>query len=690
MRALKGMVVLLVLAGMLLAQQVYLIPQWTSPPQQAVPVDVAVSERGVVLATSLVNGGGYAIMFNNAGQVLSSLYYANGVGDASYKGNTFAFVTLSGNVIVEADNGTIIRSIPISPKEAFAIAMSPNGKEFVVCHGVCSAYTINGKKLWTFKDVKAVPNNPAWSGGLVFIPDAGGRKLVALNAKNGRLVYALKYEKPVYAVAACSDLLAVGVDDSVYVYSIAKEKPILLGAAKLGAPVNDIAFGPQCDVMLVASGNYVYTLNRNAKVSGRAFMGGLVQALAWNGDYVAIYKVNGAGLAQVQLFKASVAFSTPKTRYQLNFTKINALEALPLTYPSEDGSIFLLVRNIEGKLQIWTMKGTKVIGKYDLPTNERVIFVPDVRTGEVAKLGKSLLVQIGNKLYAVYGNEAKLLKEVNAKYAFFMKVKNKIYAVKAEVKRLGNYTEIYCSYVNGPSYAFKLPRNATFVILPDALDARGCLVAWTLRMKPVVYYEYQGVNGKATGKIDLTNAMAGFGLIYLEKGPGQSEPYVVITRATGQRRVVLELNDALTGQKLNVTLPLTFTVVGAGDYLGEGYIGDFAVFAINGTRGSLVILNTKNAVKRIDLGKIGNTVAVVKGLAYHKGYWKSVFGVGSFTSNLVDVKTNIGTFKFALKNVVIVPSTLNVLLHLGKTELCYTAIVNQPQAVYYSSACLKR
>ena len=688
-RALKRIALILALATFLLAQQVYLVPQWTSPPQQAVPVDVAVSERGVVLATSLVNGGGYAIMFNNVGQVLSSLYYAQGVGDAAYKGNTFAFVTLSGNVIVEADNGTIIRSIPISPKEAFAITMSPDGKEFVVCHGICSAYTINGKKLWTFKGVRAVTNNPAWLGELVFIPDASG-KLIALNAKDGKLVYELNYGKPVYAVAACSDLLAVGVDDSVYVYSISKAKPILLGVAELGAPVNDIAFGPQCDVMLVASGNYVYTLNRNAKVSGKAFMGGLVQALAWNGDYVAIYKINGAGIAQVQLFKASVAFSMPKTRYQLNFTKINALEALPLTYPGEDGTIFLLVRNLEGKLQIWTMNGTKVIGKYDLPTNERVIFVPDVRTGEVAKLGKSLLVQIGNKLYAVYGNNAKLLKEVNAKYAFFIKVRNEIYAVKADVERLGNYTEIKCSYSNGLSFAFKIPKNATFAILPDALDAKGCLVAWTVRMRPVVYYEYQGTNGKASGKIDLTNAMAGFGLIYLEKAPGQSEPYVVITRATGHRQVVLELNDALTEQKLNVTLPLTFTVVGAGDYLGEGYIGDFAVFAINGTRGSLVILNTRNAVKRIDLGKIGNTVAVVKGLAYHKGYWKSVFGVGSFTSNLVDVRTNIGTFKFALNNVVIVPSTLNVLLHLGKTKLCYTAIVNQPQAVYYSSACLKR
>jgi len=205
-----------------------------------------------------------------------------------------------------------------------------------------------------------------------------------------------------------------------------------------------------------------------------------------------------------------------------------------------------------------------------------------------------------------------------------------------------------------------------------------------------VYYEYKGVNGEASGKIDLTNAMAGFGLIYLESSPGESEPYVVLSRATGRNQVVLELDNALNKNKLNVTLPLTFTVVGPGDYLGEGYIGDFAIFAINGTKGSLVILNTKNAVKRYDLGKISNTVAVVKGIAYHKGYWKSVFGVGSFTSNMVDVKTNIGTFKFALNNIVVVPSTLNVLLHLGKGELCYTAIVNEPNAVYYSSACLKR
>ena len=685
----KRIAFLLAIIALSFAQQVYLIPQWTSPPQQAVPVDIAVSERGVVLATSLVNGGGYAVLFNNLGQVLSSLYYAQGVGDTSYRGNIFAFVTLSGNVIVEADNGTIIRTIPINPDEAFAIAMSPNGKEFVVCHGVCSAYTIKGKKLWTFSKVKAVSNNPAWVNGIVFIPDTSG-KLIALNAKNGRIMYKIDYKRPVYAVAACSDLLAVGVGDSVYVYSITKAKPILLGIAKLGAPVNDIAFGPQCDIMLVASGNYVYTLNRNAKVSGRAFMGGLVQALAWNGDYVAIYKINGAGIAQVQLFKASVAFSMPKTRYQLNFTKINALEALPLTYPGVDGSIFLLVRNAEGKLQIWTMKGTKLVGKYDLPASKRVIFVPDARAGEVAKLGKYLLVQIGNKLYAVYGSEAKVIREVKGKYAFFMKIRDKVYAVKADVKRSSNYTEIVCSYVNGPSYAFKLPANATFAILPDALDAKGCLVAWTIRLRPIVYYEYKGVNGKASGKINLTNAMAGFGLIYLERAPGESEPYVVVTRATGKRNVILELDDALTKQKLNVTLPLTFTVVGAGDYLGEGYIGDFAIFAINGTEGYLVILNTKNAVKRIDLGKISNTVAVVKGLAYHKGFWKSVFGVGSFTSNLVDVRTNIGTFRFVLKNVVIVPSTLNILLHLGKTKLCYTAIVNQPSAVYYSSACLPR
>jgi outer membrane protein assembly factor BamB len=626
------------------------------------------------------------------------LYYAKGVGDAAYKGNVFTFVVLSGNVIEEDANGTVIRTLKVSPDEAFAVTMSPDGKEFVVCHGVCSAYTAEGKKLWTFKDVKAVTNNPAWVGSTVFVPDAGSMTLYALNAKTGKLLYEKKYDEPVYAVTACGDRVAVGVGSSVYLYSFEKGYLQKLGEAKLGKPINDIAFSPDCNLLLVASGTRIYTLDFKGKVVGEADMGALVSALAWNGKYVAIYTLDSAGLARVQLFEATISYSAPKTRYVLNFTKLTGVtRVIPLTYPSPEGVVYLLAQTGPGAYQIWTLVNGKVVGKLNLPKGT-IVFVPDVRAGEVATYHGKLLVQVNTTLYAVYGNKMEKLLSLYTKSALatFAKVGNKIYAIEANLTKGKEYNVVTCSYKDLSNnvlktFKFRVPNDARVGIVADTLDAEGCAVLWAKPAVPKVWYEYEGVNGSANGTIDLTNATAGFGVMFVEVRKGETHPYIAVARGT-DNGVVFELHDALTGKKLSVKLPKLFSVIGVGDYLGEGYYGDVAITAFNVTKTYLYVLNTKNVVRKFYLGEIGRSVAIVRGLAYHEGYTKNVFGLGNFVGPTVDVVTNVGTLKFAVRGITVAPSTLDILLTLTKSKMCYTAIINPLSAgnVYLATACVPR
>ncbi len=693
----RSIAALLLLAALTFAQGVVLTHLWTSPPRTAVPMGLAVSEDGHVLLTDTpLSGGGYAIMLSPTGAILSGLYYAQGVGSATYAHGLFTFATLAGNVMLESPNGTIIKAIPVSPEAAFMVSLSPDGKEFVTCHAVCEAYK-GSKRIWVFKDVKEVTSPPAWVGDTIYVPDAGAKKVYALNAANGKVLYSISYKEPVYAVAACRDVLAVGAGNELYLYSVAKGFPQLQAKTELPGPVNDVVFSPDCNFMLVAVGKGIAVVDRNGKVVNQVTLNADVMLLDWKGKYVAAATVDSAGVERVSLFQATVLQGTPKARYKLTFKQVNALSVVPLTYPSPKGTVFVLARTMNG-YEIWTLSHGKLVGKVKVPKDVR--FVQDVRMGEVATLDDKLLVVINQTLYEVYGDSMKPLTEFHGVKGLstFVKIGNDIYAFEVSLERGNNTSTVICSYRElgkgvVKSFKFVVPTKGPIGVVADAIDAEGCTVVWTNGTS--VNYYYKGSNGEGKGSVSLINAL-GFGVVYMEVKKGETHPFVAVTLPTNEPNVVeMDFHDVLNGKVLKVKVPALYAPLGVGDYLGEGYYGDFALVALNRKNFTyeLIVINTHNITRTYELVKMSRTMASVSGLALHEGYVKNVFGLGVLNGPTVDIKTNIGTLKFALEGVAIVPSRLSILLTLTKTQMCYTAAIN-PVAlggnVYLATGCVPR
>jgi hypothetical protein len=229
-------------------------------------------------------------------------------------------------------------------------------------------------------------------------------------------------------------------------------------------------------------------------------------------------------------------------------------------------------------------------------------------------------------------------------------------------------------------------------VVADAIDAKGCAVTWV--KGPYMYYQYEGENGKAGGKVSLFNAV-GAGFMFLEVRKGETHPFAVYAVPTDNGMVRDYFVDVLSNRTLKFDLPALYNLVGVGDYLGEGYYGDVAFLALNRNNFhyELIVINTKNITRTYDLGRIGRTLAVVSGLALHEGYLKNVFGLGNLNGLNLDVRTNVGTLKFAISGVTLVPSTMNLLLTLTSNKMCYTAAINPLTPggnVYLATGCLPR
>ncbi len=414
---------------------------------------------------------------------------------------------------------------------------------------------------------------------------------------------------------------------------------------------------------------------------------------------------------QVKLAKkvAPVTVKTPV--YVLSFEELKgASTALPLTYPSDNGVVFLSVRTINATNEIWTMKDNKLEGRFVL--KGVVVPVYDVRKGEYAVVNGKLLLGVNGTVYEIYGDQATKIAEYghlgNAKIGMFVK-KGKIYLWAVWIDKNINDTTVKCALYDVSnnmkeieSYSFNLGANVTNVApLPDLLDGSGCLVMWMHLANPTMYYAYKGEGGSAQGKIDLmTMRVATFAPIFLETSPYKAEPFFVLVKLAGKglSAFQLDLHNVLTNKTITFTLPGLYNFVGIGDYMGNGYVGDllFLVFNRNGVK--MEIFSVTGKYQEIDLGQLRRELAIFKGIESYPTV-KALFGLGNYTNTTVTVKTNIGEMKFEIKNVPQKVSSLYLIGNLYGTRLCYAALVNPAVGglmhqqtlvkgkVYFASGC---
>ncbi|ABU82350.1 hypothetical protein [Ignicoccus hospitalis] len=392
-----------------------------------------------------------------------------------------------------------------------------------------------------------------------------------------------------------------------------------------------------------------------------------------------------AEVTQQERFGAP-AEEVPKVsvEYPLEFVELEgAATAQPLTYPDEDGTAFLFVNTINETQEIWTIKGNKVVGKFEI--KGPVVPVFDPRKGESATLDGKLLLGVNGTLYAIYGDEAEPLGKYahspDARVGIFVK-KNDVYAWEVREEKLGNDTWVYCTLYDvlkdkvASNITFNLGANVSATNpLPDLLDGDGCLVLWLRKMSPIMYYHYKGKGGEAKGEEDLIKMkVATFAPIFLENEPYSSKPYFMLISLGERGTFVLRFHDILDNETVLYSLPGIYNFVGVGDYLGNGYVGD-ALFLVATRRGfEAYIFDVNNMYQNFTIGKLEPAVAVATGISLEPKV-KRVFGLGNFTNTTITIKSNVGELKFKVKNVPQEVSSLFITLTMGK-RTCYTAVVN--------------
>jgi hypothetical protein len=376
--------------------------------------------------------------------------------------------------------------------------------------------------------------------------------------------------------------------------------------------------------------------------------------------------------------------------------------------------VFLYAITKDGKREILTLKNNEVVGAFTLPKNVMPIY--DSRMGEYATYKDKLLLVINDTVYGIYGSKAYKIAKLKGAHALgLIKVGDEIYGVDIYSKKVGNSTVVYCKYYDAlnnmklvRSFEFDIGTNVTaYNVVVDGLDAKGCAVLWQKRMDPNIYYWYKGAEGEAKGKINpFKENLLSFSLLMLEVGKGATEPFLIyVTPGNGPKEpFIMKMYNPITKERVQVSLPGPFSFVGTGDFLGKGYISQIALLTRD-LKGNvqILVIAADGEHKSYEVGKLSESTALLSGLAYHKGAWKNVIGVGNFTGAYVDVKTNIGTLKFEVRGLTVAPSSLGVLISLSKTQLCYTAIINpelrnvitgqiSPTSgnVYVASSCVPR
>ncbi len=424
------------------------------------------------------------------------------------------------------------------------------------------------------------------------------------------------------------------------------------------------------------------------------------------------------GIQNMVRAKVNLTPTTNRNTITMKFMELKGVRsAIPLTYPQPDGTLFIYVTTLKGSREIWTFKGTKLIGKFTLNTT-KVYPIYDPRRGEYAVKDDKLLLGLGNKIYEIYGNKATpiaSLKNIKAqKYGFFY-LKGNVYVWGVNIF---NSTAI-CTLYNALNS--KVLRNITVNInmsnitrinaLPDLLDGRGCLVMWTIRAIPNLYFHYKGVDGEKEGVLKVMEMrIATFIPTFLEYAPYKSDPYFVMVALANlkslqfhQAKSMFKLKIWNLIQNKTVTYDINglYNYIGVGDFSGKGYVGDvlFLVRARNGIEIAYYDPNGNSNV--INVGNLQRNIALLQGLELSP-VRRLIFGLGNYTNSTVVIKSNAGTFKFRIENVPQKLSSLYVLATLDGNKVCYTSLINPAVGgllrtqtllkgkVYLAAGCTKR
>jgi len=399
-------------------------------------------------------------------------------------------------------------------------------------------------------------------------------------------------------------------------------------------------------------------------------------------------------------------------QYVIKFRKlINVQYAAPLNYPTKDGVVFVAVKTAGGQNQVWTFKDGKLVGTFNLPPKSTPVLDP--RLLSYAVRDDKLLIIINNTLYALYGNQTTEIAhiETNGTASFFKKG-NGIYAWEIKVKKEDNITKAYCAYydvLDGvkkvSEYEFTLKNVTTFNVLPDAIDADGCIAIYAKPKEFNVYYWYKGKNGEAKGyynpmKLHLTT----YGPMFLEVKKGETKPYMLMIQmpAPGVMHAFnLYLVDILANRNTSFVLPGLYNIIGMGDFEGKGYVGDVAFVTMSPEGFTLLFVNPSGWEKRINLGALSKSIAWMQGIVYRKNGFIDVLGLGNLTDTKVSVLSNLGKFHFRIENANITGSSLTIIASINGNEMCYSAVINpvtgglvskenfNKGSVYLASGCFK-
>ncbi len=402
-----------------------------------------------------------------------------------------------------------------------------------------------------------------------------------------------------------------------------------------------------------------------------------------------------------------------KELFTIKFRKLlNVVFAAPLNYPTKDGVVFVAVKTVGGTQQIWTFKDGKVVGVYDLPNN--TIPVMDPRLMSYATMDDKLLIVMNNTLYELYGNQTTKIAHIETNgTASFIKVGDKIYTWEIVTKKeKNNITMVYCNYydaLNGMKkirgFEFQLQNVSTYNVLPDALDAQGCIAIYAKPKDLNVYYWYKGVNGEAKGKYNPAKLrLTTYGPMFLEYEPHKTKPYMMMIQmiAPGMMHAFkLYIVDILQKSNVSFVLPGLYNFVGMGDFQGKGYISDVALVTMNPTGFSIVFASPNGWHKEIKLGALSRSIAWLQGVVYKGKGFMNVFGLGNFTDNNVSILSNVGKFNFKVQGAPAGNSSLTIIASINGDELCYSAVINPitgglltketttGSTVYISSGCFK-
>jgi len=691
---------------------------WSSPTYPFIPAGIAVSDGGSVAITGIsLTGSGSLYVFSPFGTLLTNLFYSAGLNGINYD-KVFVMANRD-ELLVLNHNGAIIKTIPSSPVNTGQVAVDSRSDLVITCNVNCAAYRLSdGKKLWETKLEGLIVSSPTISKGYVYVPDASSMRIYIINEKTGTIVNRMNFNKPVTGVAACKNYLAVTTSDKLYLYDISHPiTPKKLWTVNLKAFVHSLTISPDCKYIAVGS-NKLYIYNNEGKLLSSVNTVGAVERIAWNYNRLALlFNINGS--MSVSVFKviesSFSSYGTPTTRYVLNFHPLTGVRrVIALTYPSVNGVVYLFAQTDKGN-EIITMKNGKVIGTFKLPP--RVLPVYDSRYGEYATYQGKLLLVINDTIYGIYGSNATKIARLRGAHALsIVKIDNEIYAIDAYASQEKNGTVVHCIYydaLNGmreiANYTFNLGKQVgRYTILPDTLDAKGCIVVWTkIREPQTIYFWYKGEEGNVRTSINtFKERLYTFALIYLETGRGVSHPFeVLVTPGSGMDKPLkLKLIDIITKESIEGSLLGPYTAAGIGDYTNKGYLGDLALLESRARIMYIYIVGVNGKSELIKVGRVQESTALLSGLAYYKGSNVNVIGIGNFTGAMVDIKSNLGTLKFYVKGLTVAPSSLGILIGLGKNKMCYTAVINPEtrnlitgaitpigsEKVYVASGCTSR